>query len=112
MFANPDKRPLTLIREEVFGPVLVAEPYDDLDDAVRRANDSSFGLSASVWTSNLSKALRIADRFEAGAVWINSHNVVDPNMPFGGMKQSGIGREHGRSAIESYTESKSICIAY
>ncbi len=112
VFANPDKRPLTLIREEVFGPVLVAEPYDDLDDAVRRANDSSFGLSASVWTSNLSKALRIADRFEAGAVWINSHNVVDPNMPFGGMKQSGIGREHGRSAIESYTESKSICIAY
>lgn len=112
VFANPDRRPLTLIREEVFGPVLVAEPYDDLDDAVRRANDSNYGLGASVWTSNLSKALRIADKFETGTVWINSHNVVDPNMPFGGVKNSGIGREHGRSAIDSYTESKTICIAY
>ncbi len=112
VFANTTGRPLTLTREEVFGPVLIAQPYDDLEEVVREANNTVYGLAASVWTSNISKALRVAERLEAGTVWINSHNVVDPNMPFGGFKQSGIGREHGRSAIEAYTECKSICIAY
>jgi phenylacetaldehyde dehydrogenase len=112
VFANTTGRSLTLTREEVFGPVLIAQPYDDLEEVIREANDSIYGLGASVWTNNISKALRVAERLEAGTVWINSHSVVDPNMPFGGFKQSGIGREHGRSAIEAYTESKSICIAY
>jgi len=112
VFANTTGHPLTLTREEVFGPVLIAQPYDDLEEVVREANDTVYGLAASVWTSNISKALRVAERLDAGTVWINSHNVVDPNMPFGGFKQSGIGREHGRSAIEAYTECKSICIAY
>jgi phenylacetaldehyde dehydrogenase len=112
VFANTTGRPLTLTREEVFGPVLIAQPYDDLEEVVREANNTVYGLGASVWTSNISKALRVAERLDAGTVWINSHNVVDPNMPFGGFKQSGIGREHGRSAIEAYTECKSICIAY
>jgi len=112
VFANTTGRPLTLTREEVFGPVLIAQPYDDLEEVVREANNTVYGLAASVWTSNISKALRVAERLDAGTVWINSHNVVDPNMPFGGFKQSGIGREHGRSAIEAYTECKSICIAY
>jgi len=112
VFAHTGNQPLTLVREEVFGPVLVAQPFDDIEEVLVRANDSDYGLSASVWTTNLSKALRIADRVEAGLVWINAHNVVDPNMPFGGFKQSGMGREHGRGAIESYTETKSICIAY
>ena len=112
VFAHISDQPLTLLREEVFGPVLVAQPFDDLDEVLARANDTPYGLSASVWTNNLSKALHIADRFEAGTVWINAHNVIDPNMPFGGFKQSGIGREHGRSAIDGYTKTKSICIAY
>jgi phenylacetaldehyde dehydrogenase len=112
VFANTTGSPLTLTREEVFGPVLIAQPYDDLEEVVREANNTVYGLAASVWTSNISKALRVAERLDAGTVWINSHNVVDPNMPFGGFKQSGIGREHGRSAIEAYTECKSICIAY
>jgi phenylacetaldehyde dehydrogenase len=112
VFANPSRKALTLLREEVFGPVLVVQPFDDLDEAVREANNSSYGLGASVWTSDLSQALRTAERLEAGTVWINAHNVVDPNLPFGGFKQSGIGREHGRAAIDAYTESKSICIAY
>ncbi len=112
VFANTTGHPLTLTREEVFGPVLIAQPYDDIEEVVREANNSVYGLSASVWTSNISKALRVAERLDAGTVWINTHNVLDPNMPFGGFKQSGIGREHGRSAIEAYTESKSICIAY
>ncbi len=112
VFANTTGHALTLTREEAFGPVLIAQPYTDLEEVVREANDSVYGLSASVWTSDISKALRVAERLEAGTVWINSHNVVDPNMPFGGFKQSGIGREHGRSAIDAYTETKSICIAY
>jgi phenylacetaldehyde dehydrogenase len=112
VFANTTGRALTLTREEVFGPVLIAQPYSDLEEVIQEANNSVYGLGASVWTSNMSKALRLADRIEAGTVWINTHNVVDPNMPFGGFKQSGIGREHGRSAIDAYTETKSICIAY
>ena len=112
VFANTTGHPVTLTREEVFGPVLIAQPFDDLEEVVREANNTVYGLGASVWTSDISKALRLAERLDAGTVWINTHNVVDPNMPFGGFKQSGIGREHGRAAIEAYTESKSICIAY
>jgi phenylacetaldehyde dehydrogenase len=112
VFANTSGRDLTLTRDEVFGPVVIAQPYDDLEEVIREANNTVYGLGASVWTTNISKALRVAERIDAGTVWINTHGVVDPNMPFGGFKQSGIGREHGRSAIESYTETKSICIAY
>jgi phenylacetaldehyde dehydrogenase len=112
VFANTTGRALTLTREEVFGPVLIAQPFDDIEEVVHEANDTVYGLAASVWTNNLSKALRLAERIEAGTVWINGHLTVDPNMPFGGSKQSGIGREHGHAAIDSYTEMKSICIAY
>ena len=110
--ANTANKPLTLVREEVFGPVLVAMPYADLDDVLRQANDSQYGLGASVWTHRLDRAQRAIDALEAGTVWVNTHNMVDPNMPFGGFKASGVGREHGRSAIDGYTEIKSVCIAY
>jgi phenylacetaldehyde dehydrogenase len=110
--ANTANRPLTLVREEVFGPVLVAMPYDDLDAVLQQANDSVYGLGASVWTHDLRRAQHAIDALQAGTVWVNTHNMVDPAMPFGGFKSSGIGREHGRSAIEAYTELKSVCIAY
>lgn len=110
--ANPSNKPLTLVREEVFGPVLVVMPFDNFDDVLAEANDSHYGLGASVWTNRLDQAHRAIDALQAGTVWVNTHNMVDPNMPFGGFKSSGIGREHGRAAIEAYTETKSVCIAY
>ncbi|MFD0668298.1 phenylacetaldehyde dehydrogenase StyD [Ramlibacter sp. MAHUQ-53] len=110
--ANTAGKDLTLVREEVFGPVLVAMPFTDLDEVLQQANASAYGLGASVWTHHLQKAQRAIDALEAGTVWVNTHNMVDPHMPFGGFKASGVGREHGRSAIEAYTELKSVCIAY
>jgi phenylacetaldehyde dehydrogenase len=87
-------------------------PYDDLEEAISAANSSEYGLGASVWTNQLDKALRVVDRMEAGTVWVNSHNMVDPALPFGGFKSSGVGREHGRAIIDAYTETKSVCFAY
>ena len=100
-----------IVRDEVFGPVVVAIPFDDLDDAVAKANDTPYGLAASVWSQDVSKIMNFADAVKAGTVWVNCHNLVDPNMPFGGYKDSGLGREHGRAGIENYLETKSICIA-
>jgi phenylacetaldehyde dehydrogenase len=101
---------MRVVREEIFGPVLVAQRFDQLDEVVRAANDTSYGLGASIWTNNLSAAHRLIPRIKAGTVWVNCHNMVDPNMPFGGFKQSGVGREHGRVAIDMYTELKSVCM--
>src|SRR5450631_2622101 len=101
---------MRVVREEIFGPVLVAQRYEQLDEVVKAANDSPYGLGASIWTNNLSAAHRLIPRIKAGTVWVNCHNMVDPNMPFGGFKQSGFGREHGRVAVEMYTESKSVCV--
>lgn len=112
VIANAANKPLTVVREEVFGPVLVAMPYDDVEEAIAAANASEYGLGASVWTNQLDRALRVVDAVEAGTVWVNTHNMVDPALPFGGFKASGIGREHGRAIIDSYTETKSVCIAY
>ncbi len=102
---------MRVVREEIFGPVLVAQRFDDLDAVVKAANDTPYGLGASIWTNNLSAAHRLIPRIKAGTVWINCHNLVDPNMPFGGYKQSGMGREHGRVAVEMYTETKSVCMS-
>ena len=98
----------TLIREEIFGPVVVATPFKSVDDIAAEANNTTYGLAASVWTNDLSLAHRLTRRLKAGTVWVNTHNVVDPNLPFGGMKQSGIGRENGAAAIELYTELKTV----
>jgi len=87
-------------------------PFDDVDEAVRLANQSEFGLAASVWSQNLSLVHRVIPRLKAGIVWVNTHNMLDSNLPFGGYKQSGYGRELGRAAIEQFTELKSVCIAH
>jgi len=103
---------MRIVREEVFGPVVTVMPFDDVDEAVRLANQSEFGLAASVWSQNLSLVHRVIPRLKAGIVWVNTHNMLDSNLPFGGYKQSGYGRELGRAAIEQFTELKSVCIAH
>jgi phenylacetaldehyde dehydrogenase len=110
--SNTACKPLTLVKEEIFGPVVVAMPFDDIDAVLKEANNSEYGLGASIWSNNLAAVNRLIDRIDAGTVWVNTHNVVDPSMPFGGFKSSGVGREHGRVALDSYTEIKSVCIAY
>ncbi len=112
IFANHDNRPMKLLHEEVFGPVLVAMPFTDISEAIVEANNSVYGLGASVWTNRIDAAMKLSESLEAGTVWINTHNMVDPNLPFGGFKDSGIGREHGAAAVESYTTTKAVCIAY
>ncbi|HEY0885263.1 MAG TPA: aldehyde dehydrogenase family protein, partial [Ramlibacter sp.] len=98
---------MKVVREEIFGPVVVAMPYDDLDEVARRANDTPYGLAASIWSNDLSRVHRLIPKIQAGTVWVNCHNILDNAMPFGGFKQSGIGREMGRAVLDLYTESKS-----
>ncbi len=98
-------------REEIFGPVVAVIPFDDEDDAVRQANDTPYGLSGSVWTENGAKALRVARRIETGVLSINSNTSVRVATPFGGFKQSGVGRELGPHALDHYTEVKNVYIS-
>jgi aldehyde dehydrogenase (NAD+) len=107
-----DVRPeMTISREEIFGPVLAAIEFADLDEAIARANDTPYGLAAGVWTRDIKKAHYVARKLQAGTVWINTYNVYDTAAPFGGYKQSGFGRDLGRAAVESYTEVKSVCMS-
>jgi len=109
-----DTKPeMSVIREEIFGPVVCAIPFDDddLDRIARAANDTTYGLAASIWTRDLGTAHKLARRIKAGTVWINTHNFGDPALPFGGYKQSGWGREMGYEAIELYTEVKAVAAA-
>lgn len=101
-----------IMREEVFGPVVAAMPVADLDEAIRLANNTRYGLSASVWTRDLGKAMSAVHGLKAGTVWVNSHNTLDAAAPFGGFKQSGIGREHGRAALEACLETKTVIMRY
>jgi phenylacetaldehyde dehydrogenase len=105
-----DTRPdMRVVREEIFGPVVVAAPFQSLDDIAVAANDSPYGLGAGIWTRDTSKAHALARKIRAGTVWINCYNVFDAALPFGGYKQSGWGREMGHEALESYTEVKAVC---
>jgi phenylacetaldehyde dehydrogenase len=104
---------MKVVREEIFGPVVCAESFSDadLDRVAREANNTSFGLAASIWTRDLSTAHKMARRIKAGTVWINCHNVFDASLPFGGYKQSGWGREMGEEVLHNYTEIKAVTAA-
>jgi len=100
------------VSEEIFGPVICVMQYDSIDELVGLANDSKYGLAASIWSQNISAINALIPRIQVGTVWVNCHGVFDPNLPFGGRKLSGIGREHGRSAVNLFTEEKTVCVAY
>jgi aminomuconate-semialdehyde/2-hydroxymuconate-6-semialdehyde dehydrogenase len=98
-------------REEIFGPVVTITPFDHEDEVIAYANDVDYGLSSSIWTQNLGRAHRVAEQIHAGTVWVNCWLVRDLRVPFGGMKQSGVGREGGEEALRFFTEPKNVCIA-
>ncbi|MFW0888667.1 UNVERIFIED_CONTAM: aldehyde dehydrogenase family protein [Pseudomonas sp. JL1] len=102
----------TLLHEETFGPIATFLPYDSEEELLELMNDTPFGLSASLWTNDLGKALRMVPAIEAGTVWVNMHTLLDPAVPFGGSKSSGMGREFGSAFIDDYTELKSVMIRY
>jgi phenylacetaldehyde dehydrogenase len=100
---------MKVVREEIFGPVVTAMPFNDPAEIVPKANNSEYGLAAGIWTKDIQKAHRLASQLRAGTVWINCYNIFDAALPFGGYKQSGWGREMGHEVLEAYTEVKAVC---
>ena len=101
---------MKMVREEIFGPVLAVQTFSEMDDVIQRANNTEYGLSSKVWTQDLTTAIKTANALKAGGVEINGGGPPDPNLPFGGFKQSGWGREHGREGLEQYLQTKSVQI--
>jgi len=111
MKANLYTEDARVATEEVFGPALPVFRVKSLDEAIEKANNSIFGLGSSIWTNDLNRATRAAERIDAGYTWINSAQVIYDELPFGGLKQSGLGKEHGTEALDYYTETKSVVVA-
>jgi 5-carboxymethyl-2-hydroxymuconic-semialdehyde dehydrogenase len=103
---------MKIAREEIFGPVLTAIPFDTEEEAISIANDTDYGLTGYVWTNDSGRGIRMAEAIEAGMVWVNSENNRNLPSPFGGVKQSGIGRDGGDYSFEFYMETKNICVAH
>lgn len=115
-FVNPTvfvntREDMKIVREEIFGPVLVASPYDDIEEVIAQANNTPYGLGASIWSRDVSLVHKLAPRIRAGTVWVNCHNVIDAALPFGGFKESGWGRENGMDAVKAYTENQTVVIS-
>ncbi|MDN6159072.1 MAG: aldehyde dehydrogenase family protein, partial [Brevibacterium sp.] len=102
---------MSIVREEIFGPVAVSIPFSDESEVIKAANKSEYGLAAGLWTTDLSRAHRVASRLNAGSVWVNTYHALDSALPFGGFHQSGWGRELGPESIELYTQVKSVTMA-
>ena len=109
IFTGVDNR-MRIAQEEVFGPVLAVIPFRDEDHAVALANDVRYGLAAGVWTSDIGRGFRMADRIRSGTVWVNTYRAVSYMAPFGGFKDSGIGRENGGAAVEEFLDTKTVWI--
>ena len=101
---------MRIVQEEIFGPVISAIKFTDIEDVVRRSNDSVFGLGSGVWTNDVSKAITLASLIRAGSVWVNYYQTMDPAVPFGGYKMSGYGREGGREQLDDYLNTKAVWI--
>ncbi len=101
---------MTVAREEIFGPVVVALPFEDVEEVARRANASQYGLAAGIWTNDVKKVHRVAAALKAGVVWVNTYNQFDAAAPFGGYKQSGYGREMGHAVLDAYTQTKTVWV--
>jgi 5-carboxymethyl-2-hydroxymuconic-semialdehyde dehydrogenase len=110
LFSNA-RNDMAIAQEEIFGPVLTAIPFADEAEALRIANDVPYGLAGYLWTSDLTRALRLTDAMEAGMIWVNSENVRHLPTPFGGMKASGIGRDGGDWSFDFYMETRNVCFA-
>ncbi|MBU2950296.1 aldehyde dehydrogenase [Tamlana agarivorans] len=107
-----DSNDCTINQEEIFGPVVTLMPFETEEDVLKMANDSNYGLSATLWTNNLSRTMRLSNQLEAGIVWVNTWMLRDLRTPFGGMKASGVGREGGLESLRFFTKTKNVCIKY
>ena len=111
IFTEVDNR-MRIAQEEVFGPVLAIIPFDTEEDAIRIGNDTRYGLAAGVWTTNLSRALRVSREIHAGTVWVNTYRAAAVMAPFGGYKESGFGRERGVVALEEFLQTKNVMVDF
>ena len=103
---------MTVAAEEIFGPVLSIIPFDDEDEAVGIANDTPYGLASGVWSQNIDRCMRMMRKVRSGVVWVNTYRVAAPQLPFGGMKDSGYGRVRGHAGILEWTQTKTVFIDY